>query len=185
MQEPSANNDAGLRLVACAQRHHEAVRAIFNEAIVNSAALYDLQPRDEVFMREWWRAKQDGGWPVLGLEDQGGDLLGFATYGPFRPHAAYQHTVEHSLYIRVDQRGRGLGRRLLAELVARARQGGFHTMIGVIDSGNEASLRLHRSMGFEACGSIREAGRKFDRWLDLQLVQLLLAPARIGGAANR
>lgn len=181
MIDPTAQANGELRCLPCEARHHEAVREIFNEAILNSTALYDLQPRDEDFMRQWWRLKQDGNWPVLGLETTQGELLGFATYGPFRPHAAYQFTVEHSLYIKAGHRGKGLGRRLLVELIQQAKKAGFHNMIGVIDAGNEVSLRLHRAQGFVSCGSIREAGRKFGRWLDLQLVQLLLAPERIGG----
>jgi phosphinothricin acetyltransferase len=158
----------------CTHDHLEAIRAIFNEAIVNSTALYDYEPRSSEVMEAWWAAKQDKNLPVIGVVNVDGTLMGFGSYGPFRPHAAYQHTVEHSIYVDARFRGRGLGKELLSRLIARATQQGFHMMIGVIDAENAGSIALHAKAGFEPCGHIREAGFKFGRWLDLALYQLIL-----------
>ena len=99
-------------------------------------------------------------------------MAGFATYGPFRALPAYAHTVEHSVYVRADQRGRGVGRALLAELVRTARERELHVMVGVIDAANLASVALHRAAGFRHAGTLREVGYKFGRWLDVDLYQL-------------
>jgi phosphinothricin acetyltransferase len=158
----------------CTHDHLEAIRAIFNEAIVNSTALYDYEPRSSEVMDAWWAAKQEKNLPVIGVVDEKGTLMGFGSYGPFRPHAAYQHTVEHSIYVDARSRGHGLGKELLHRLIERATQQGYHMMIGVIDAENAGSIALHAKAGFEPCGHIREAGFKFGRWLDLALYQLIL-----------
>jgi phosphinothricin acetyltransferase len=125
-------------------------------------------------METWFAAKQKGHYPVLGAIAADGSLAGFATYGPFRPHAAYKYSVEHSVYIRKDQRGQGLGRTLLQAIVAAAERQDYHTIIGGIDSQNAASIRLHRSLGFAHCATIKHAGFKFGRWLDLEFYQCIL-----------
>jgi L-amino acid N-acyltransferase YncA len=160
--------------IDCTHEHLEAIRAIFNEAIVNSTALYDYEPRSPEVMENWWAAKQDKNLPVIGVVEENGKLVGFGSYGPFRPHAAYQYSVEHSIYLDVRFRGLGLGKEMLRRLIARATQQGYHMMIGVIDADNVSSIALHAKAGFEACGHIRHAGYKFGRWLDLALYQLVL-----------
>ena len=162
--------------IECGPEHLEAIRSIFNEAIENSTALYEYEPRSVAFMEAWWAAKQKRGYPVLGAVNDEGILAGFATYGPFRPHPAYQHTVEHSIYVAARFRSQGLGRIFLERLVIAAQAQEVHTMIGVIDAENAASIRLHQRQGFEACGHIRECGYKFGRWLDVVLYQRVLAP---------
>lgn len=162
--------------VACTlEEHGQAILDIFNDAIEHSTALYDLSPRGWPQMVSWFDAKAQGGFPVIGLSDEEGTLMGFATYGTFRAFAAYQHTVEHSVYVHRDHRGKGLGRTLLQKLIQQARAQGLHLMVGVIDSDNEVSIALHRQMGFEHAGTLKEAGRKFDRWLDVAIYQLNLA----------
>ena len=163
-----------MNLVHCSTAHLETIRAIFNDAIATSTALYDLEPRSEEMVSDWFESKRQGGWPVIGLEGAAGELLGFGTYAPFRPHAAYRSTVEHSVYVQAGQRGRGAGRQLLTHLIHLARQQGFHMMIGGIDAENAASIGLHQSLGFTHCGRIRHAGFKFERWLDLEFYQLIL-----------
>ncbi|MBK8038065.1 MAG: N-acetyltransferase [Verrucomicrobiaceae bacterium] len=165
-----------MTILDCTHDHLEAIQAIFNEAIVNSTALYDYEPRSAEVMEAWWNAKQEKNLPVIGAVDESGTLMGFGSYGPFRPHAAYQHTVEHSIYVDARFRGRGLGKELLSRLIQRATQQGYHMMIGVIDAENAGSIALHAKAGFEPCGHIREAGFKFGRWLDLALYQLILKP---------
>ena len=160
----------------CGREHLEAIRAIFNDAIVNTTALYDYEPRSVEVMEAWFAVKEEKKLPVIGVLDDDGTLMGFGSYGPFRPHAAYQHTVEHSIYLDARFRGRGLGRQILQRLIEKAREQGYHMMIGVIDAENAGSIALHAKAGFEPCGHIREAGFKFGRWLDLALYQLILKP---------
>lgn len=160
--------------IDCNRDHLEAIRAIFNEAIVNSTALYDYVPRSVEVMQAWFEAKEKADLPVIGVMNEAGELMGFGSYGPFRPHAAYQYSVEHSVYVDARFRGLGLGKEILRRLIERAQQQDYHMMIGVIDAQNTTSIALHEKLGFTACGQIREAGYKFGRWLDLALYQLVL-----------
>ena len=165
-----------MHLVDCTEaRHAAAILDIFNEAIVTSTALYDYKPRAPESMVGWFATKRAHGFPVIGIEDDTGTLLGFASYGTFRAWPAYKYSVEHSIYIHRDHRGKGLGRRLLQAIVDAAQQREVHTLIGGIDAANEASIALHRALGFGHAGTIRQAGFKFGRWLDLAFYQRILA----------
>ena len=161
--------------ILCGREHLEEIRAIFNEAIVNSTALYDYEPRSVEVMEAWFAAKEKNGLPVIGVTNGAGALMGFATYGPFRAFPAYKYTVEHSVYVDQRHRGHGLGRLLLEKIIEAAEMGGYRTMIGVIDAQNAASIALHERLGFNRCGEIRQAGFKFGRWLDLVFYQKLLS----------
>ena len=109
-----------MNLVNCTLKNHgEAILSILNEAIVNTTALYDYQPRTMLNMQTWFAEKERGNFPVVGLEDNDGRLLGFATYGTFRHLPAYQYTVEHSIYTHTDHRNGGTGTTLMNELIAR------------------------------------------------------------------
>ena len=163
-----------MRIIACERAHAGAVLAILNEAIENSTALYDYRLRTPAMMDAWYDAKEQAGHPIIGVVDAAGQLLGFGSYGPFRAWPAYKYSVEHSLYVERAHRGQGIGRLLLAELIAAATRQDYHMLIGGIDAQNTASIALHRRLGFEQCGHIRHAGFKFNRWLDLTLHQLLL-----------
>lgn len=160
--------------IECGPVHLEAIRSIFNEAIANSTALYEDNPRSVEFMEAWFAAKQEGGYPIIGAINDQGTLIGFATYGPFRPHPGYKHTVEHSIYVDVRFRGKGLGKQFLQRIVAAAEAQGYHTLIGVIDAENVASVRLHQQHGFTPCAHIHQAGFKFGRWLDVVMYQLIV-----------
>lgn len=156
------------------ERHAGQILAIFNEAIVNSTALYDYHPRTPESMVTWFATKRANGFPVIGMEDQGGKLLGFASYGTFRAFPAYKYTVEHSVYVEKGSRSLGLGRMLLEAIVAQAEEHGMHTLVGAIDLDNTASMELHKRLGFEHCGTVKQAGFKFGRWLDLAFLQKTL-----------
>lgn len=162
-------------LVPCSlARHGEAILEIFNEAILNSTALYDYAPRTRQSMVGWFEAKEHGGFPVIGIEDQSGALLGFGSYGTFRSWPAYKYTVEHSVYVQRDHRGQGLGTVLVRAIIAEARCNELHALIGGIDATNTRSIALHEKLGFRHVGTLPQVGFKFGRWLDLALYQLLL-----------
>ena len=163
-----------MEVIHCsAKLHAAAVLEILNEAIAHSTALYEYQPRSPQNVRAWFAEKKAARFPVIGME-QAGVLLGFATYGTFRPHAAYKYSVEHSVYVHKDHRGRGIGLALMQELIALARQQQYHLLVGGIDVSNATSVRLHERLGFTHAGTIRQAAFKFGRWLDLGFYQLIL-----------
>jgi L-amino acid N-acyltransferase len=164
-----------VKWIDCDTQHLEAIRGIYNEAIVTSTALYDYQPRSQETMQAWWAAKQAGRYPVIGAVSDDGDLMGFASYGPFRSFPAYKYTVEHSVYVDSAFRGHGLGRQLLERAILAAEEQGYHAMVGVIDADNAVSISLHESLGFHRCGEMREVGFKFGRWLNLVIYQRLLS----------
>jgi L-amino acid N-acyltransferase YncA len=164
-----------MTLIDCTEaRHARAILDIFNEAIVSSTALYDYKPRPPESMVAWFATKRSNGFPVIGLEDEAGTLLGFASYGTFRAWPAYKYSVEHSIYVHKDHRGKGLGRTLLGAIVEAAQARNVHTLIGGIDATNAGSIALHESLGFTHAGTIRQAGFKFGRWLDLAFYQRIL-----------
>jgi L-amino acid N-acyltransferase YncA len=164
-----------MQFVQCTHNAHaEQILAILNEAIANSTALYDYEPRALDSMGGWFNAKAAGRFPVIGAIDGAGRLAGFASYGTFRAWPAYKYTVEHSVYVHVDHRGKGLGRALMQRLIEAAIEQQYHVMIGAIDVSNANSIRLHEQLGFVHAGTIRHAGFKFGRWLDVAFYQRVL-----------
>lgn len=150
-----------------------AILAIYNHAVLHTTASYDLEPSTLEQRAAWFEGRARAGFPVVVVE-LGGAVVGFGSYGTFREKPGYRYTVEHSLYIAPEWRGRGVGKALLAELIALARAQGKHVMVGGIDSANEGSLRFHLALGFTEVGRFREVGHKFDHWLDIIFVQLIL-----------
>jgi L-amino acid N-acyltransferase len=164
-----------MNLVACTHaKHAMQILDVFNEAIANSTALYDYKPRSVESMLSWFEVKSAHRFPVLGIEDKNGRLLGFASYGTFRAWPAYKYSVEHSVYVHKDHRGHGLGKQLMQGLIEAARSQSYHVMVGGIDVTNSASIAMHESLGFTHCETIRHAAFKFGRWLDLAFYQLLM-----------
>ena len=163
-----------MHLIRCDRSYSDQILTIFNDAIVNSTALYDYRPRTAANMMTWFETKERAGFPVIGLVDEG-NLLGFGSYGTFRAWPAYKYSVEHSIYLAPNFRGRGLGKLLLKAIIDGAREQDYHVLIGGIDSQNAASIRLHKSQGFEFAGRIKQVGFKFGRWLDLDFYQLILS----------
>lgn len=165
-----------MQFVACNYpAHAAAILDIFNEAIVNSTALYDYRPRAPESMVGWFKTKEAGRFPVVGALAPGGTLLGFASYGTFRAWPAYKYTVEHSVYVHKEHRGQGIGRALMQQLVAEAESQQYHVMVGAIDVANAGSIALHEKLGFVRAGTIRQAGFKFGKWLDVVFYQRTLA----------
>jgi phosphinothricin acetyltransferase len=150
-----------------------AITAILNDAIRNTLAVWYEEEKTLAEMQAWFAAKQQSDTPVLVARD-GDGVAGFASYGPFRPWPGYRFSVEHSVYVRPDARGRGIGKALLQALLLQAGDKGLHTMIGGIEAGNEASIRLHVGLGFTETGRIPEVGYKFGKWLTLVFMQKTL-----------
>jgi phosphinothricin acetyltransferase len=148
------------------------ILAIYNEVIRTSTAVYTERETDLAERRAWFDQRRSLGYPVLvAVDPVDNSVLGYASFGDFRPWPGYRHTAEHSIYLRVDARGRGLGAALLEALLIRARDLGKHVMIAGIDAANPASIRLHEKLGFERAGLLRAVGTKFGRWLDLLFMQ--------------
>jgi len=172
---PQPRPASPMTIIQCEPRKHAAaILAIFNEAIVNSTALYDYKPRTADMIQAWFEAKAKGNFPVIGAQADDGELMGFASFGTFRAWPAYKYSVEHSVYVDERYRGRGVGRRLLEETIEAARKQDYHVLIGGIDAANKPSIALHERLGFTHCGTIRQTGFKFGRWLDLSFYQLIL-----------
>ncbi len=148
---------------------------IYNHEVEHSVVTFDLVPRTLGEQRNWI-ADRSGAHAVIVAELLDGEpgVVGFAALSPYRDRPAYATTAETSVYVDAAARGRGVGRALLDQLVETARAHGFHALIARIVGGHEASIALHTAAGFEVVGHEREVGRKFGRWLDVTLVELLL-----------
>ena len=147
-----------------------SIRAIFNDVLETSTAIYMEEPVTLDNRMAWWRGRVEAGFPVLVAEDHSG-IVGFGSFGDFRAPYAYRFTVEHSVHVRADSRGRGVGGTLVKELIQRATALGKHVMIAGVDAENSASLRFHERLGFERVAHFRQVGFKFNRWLDLVFLQ--------------
>jgi len=152
---------------------------IYNDAVANTTAIWNEQLSSTESRVAWLNERWQSGYPVLVAAEEG-NVLGYASFGAFRPWDGYRHTVEHSVYVDGTARQRGIGHALMDELIARARAMRKHVMIAGIEAGNEPSLKLHARLGFAKVGHLRAVGRKFDRWLDLVFMQLMLEDASQG-----
>ena len=150
----------------------EAVRAIYNVEVTGSTVTFDMEPRTPEQQRAWILQHQGAHPAVVAVED--GVVAGFGSLSPFRERAAYATTVEDSVYVDAAWRGRGVGRAILEELVTLARARGFHTVVARTSGDNDPSIALHKACGFELVGVEREVGRKFGRWIDVTVLQLML-----------
>jgi len=146
---------------------------IYNHAIVNTTAVYDYVPHTLEMRQQWFAAKQEQGYPVL-VAEENSNIKGFAALGPFRAWAAYKYTVENAVYVKKAEQGMGIGKLLMKELIVEAKRIGFHTIVAGIDAENLPSIRLHERLGFREVARFKEVGWKFDRWLDLKFMQLML-----------
>jgi L-amino acid N-acyltransferase len=155
------------------RRDAEVLRDIYNVEVLESTVTFDLVPRS-LAEQVAWIDEHSGGHPAIVAVSDDDEVVGFASLSPYRPRPAYAPTVEDSVYVHRDRRGHGIGRLLLTDLVELARNHGFHSAIGRIVGGHEASIALHRTCGFEEVGREREVGRKFGRWLDVVLMQRTL-----------
>ena len=151
-----------------------AILAIYNEAVQHTTAIWNETLVDLANRQAWLNERNAAGFPVLVAHNDAGDVVGYASYGTWRAIEGFRHTVEHSVYVRSDQRGQGLGPLLMQALIERARAANLHVMVAAIESENAASIRLHQRLGFVTCGQMPQVGLKFGRWLDLTFMQLIL-----------
>ena len=152
------------------------IAAIYNREVTTSTSTFDLVERSVEDQERWIEQRSGAFCAIVAIADESVDqsVLGFAALSPYRERAAYRTTVEDSVYVHRDHAGSGVGTALLTHLVGVARDSGFHAVMARIEASGEASLALHRSCGFELLGIEREVGRKFNRWLDVAVMQLML-----------
>lgn len=167
-------SDLKFHLRTCTEDQLPEILSIFNEAIINTTALYDYKTRTLEMMQAWYQDKLNHDAPLIGVFDADNSLLGFATYGSFRVRPAYKYTVEHSVYVRSDKRGLGLGKVLLKAIIEKAKEQDFHVLVGVIDDSNTVSKKMHEDAGFVLAGTMHQVGFKFGRWLDAAFYELIL-----------
>jgi L-amino acid N-acyltransferase YncA len=146
---------------------------IYNEVIATSTAIYAEQPVTLDDRVTWWKARVAQGYPVLVATDSTG-VIGFASFGDFRAWPGYRFTVEHSVHVRADRRGGGVGTALMRTLLPKAAALGKHVMIAGVDADNQPSLLFHERLGFRQVAHFSQVGFKFERWLDLIFLQRFL-----------
>ena len=146
---------------------------MYNDIIKNTTAVYDYNPHTLAMRQQWFAAKKESGFPVF-VAEENKIVIGFSSIGPFRNWAAYKYSVENSVYVAAEHRGKGIGKSLLLPLIGSAKEMNMHTIIASIDDTNEPSLRLHKCVGFFEVAHFKQVGYKFGRWLDLKFLQLML-----------
>jgi L-amino acid N-acyltransferase YncA len=156
---------------AAAASDMDAIAHIYAHHVNHGTGTFETEPPDNSEMGRRWAEVTARGLPWL-VADDDGDVVGYAYAGPYRPRVAYRHTVEDSIYVRADRLGRGVGRLLMPALIDATKACAMHQMIAVIgDSGNRASIELHRRFGFQDAGLLKDVGFKFGRWLDTVFMQ--------------
>jgi L-amino acid N-acyltransferase len=146
---------------------------IYNDAIINTTAVYDYKPHTIEMRQKWFSDKQQSNIPVF-VAEADNTIIGFASYGPFRAWAAYKYSIEHSVYVHPAFRKRGIAKKLLRRLIDAASLKEVHTIIAGVDANNAISLHLHKQLGFEETAHFKQVGFKFGKWLDLKFLQLIL-----------
>ncbi len=163
-----------MRIRPAAERDAEIIADIYNDAVLNTTAIWNDKTVDVVNRIKWMSDRHDAGFPVIVAVDDADTVLGYASYGDWRPWDGYRHTVEHSVYVHKAARGGGTGTMLMQALIGLAKDQGKHVMVAGIESENSASIALHKKLGFTDAGRMSEVGNKFGRWLDLTFLQLRL-----------
>ncbi|MSU64001.1 MAG: N-acetyltransferase family protein [Pedosphaera sp.] len=151
-----------------------AILDIYNEAVLNTTASYDYEPRTLEQRINWFVDHEKNGHPIFVAAASGGKIVGWSALNRYHDRPGYRFTTENSVYVAADHRGKGIGKLLMPPLVTAARERGVHAIIAAIDASNIASIRLHASFGFEQVGLFKQVGFKFGRWLDVAYMELLL-----------
>mgnify|MGYP005828999005 CR=1 FL=1 len=149
-----------------------AMLAIYNEAILNLTATFDLEEQT-LDQREQWFYKYDERYPLM-VAEVNGEVTGYCGISPYNAKQAYATTVEISIYLSDKHRGKGIGQALMRDMIKRAKELQYHTIIAGITEGNDGSVHLHEKFGFEFAGKLKEVGYKFGQWQNVLYLQLLL-----------
>ena len=157
----------------CRVEDLQSILAIYNDVIGTSTAIFAESPATLDDRTAWWEASVRQRYPVLVATDESG-VIGFSSFGDFRTWPGYRFTVEHSVHVRADRRGRGIGTALVTALLPIASALGKHVMIAGVDADNAASIRMHERLGFFRVAHFQQVGFKFGRWLDLVFLQRYL-----------
>lgn len=161
-----------MKIRAARPDHMPGITAIYADAVLHGTASFELEPPDLVEMARRYQVLIDGGFPYFVAEEEGGEVLGYAYAGAFRPRIAYRWTLENSVYVAPTAHKRGVGRALMEALLPECEALGFRQMVAVIgDSANAGSIALHRACGFRHIGILPATGFKFGRWIDTVLMQ--------------
>ncbi|MFX0565931.1 N-acetyltransferase family protein [Kosakonia cowanii] len=150
-----------------------AIAAIYNHAVINTAAIWNDQTVDAENRIAWFEARALLGYPVI-VSEENGVVTGYASFGDWRAFDGFRHTVEHSVYVHPEHQGKGLGLALMVRLIEEAKRIGKHVMVAGIEAQNQGSIHLHQKLGFTITGQMPQVGTKFGRWLDLTFMQLQL-----------
>ena len=150
-----------------------AIAAIYNHAVINTAAIWNDQTVDADNRIAWFEARALLGYPVI-VSEENGVVTGYASFGDWRAFDGFRHTVEHSVYVHPEHQGKGLGLALMERLIEEAKRIGKHVMVAGIEAQNQGSIHLHQKLGFTITGPMPQVGTKFGRWLDLTFMQLQL-----------
>lgn len=150
-----------------------AIAAIYNHAVINTAAIWNDQTVDADNRIAWFEARALLGYPVI-VSEENGVVTGYASFGDWRAFDGFRHTVEHSVYVHPEHQGKGLGLALMVRLIEEAKRIGKHVMVAGIEAQNQGSIHLHQKLGFTITGQMPQVGTKFGRWLDLTFMQLQL-----------
>lgn len=159
-----------MQIRAATQQDLPDILAIYNDVIANSTAVYCDEPVPLTERQTWYENRMAQGYPVLVAEEQG-RVIGYASFGDFRAFPGFRYTVEHSVHLTAECRGKGIGTALVAALLPIAREMGKHVMVAGIDAANQGSIRFHQRLGFTEVARMPEVGFKFGRWLDLVFMQ--------------
>jgi L-amino acid N-acyltransferase len=154
----------------------EQIRQIYNHEVSNTVATFDLVPRSLADQQQWIADRSGAFAAIVAVDpaDELGEVVAFGSLSPYKDRAAYRTSVEDSVYVRANRSGQGIGKLIVADLLRVASVSGFHTVFARITASSQASIALHRSCGFELVGIEREVGRKFNKWLDVVIMQALL-----------
>lgn len=162
-----------ITILPATPQHLTGILTIVNHSILHTTAVYDYAPRSYHDIEAWLLDKLAACWPVI-VALQNDEVVGYASYGTFRFKEGFKYTVEHSVYVANGHTGKGIGYKLVEQLIVLAKAQGLHTMIGCIDADNAGSIAFHKKFGFTEAGILKQSGYKFDRWLDLLFMQLML-----------
>jgi len=150
-----------------------SILKIVNFEIEHSTSIYDYKKRTLQNQTTWFEKKRKEEMPVI-IAEMNSRVIGFGTFGIFRPWDGYQFSLEHTIYLDKNSRGKGTGKKIMSALIHTAKERGYHTMIAGIDANNAKSIKFHHNFGFKEVGRFNQIGYKFEKWLDLIFMQLFL-----------